>query len=75
MEEASRHDTVILPSGQSYNVPDYEAIDGIRVPISALLMWWITPGNSKYNALQVSSAPQLGQLLRNRGLHTGEEYR
>ncbi len=47
-------DTVILPSGQSYNVPDYEAIDGSLSPDFGPINVVDNTGKSKYNALQVS---------------------
>lgn len=47
-------DTVILPSGQSYLVPDYEAIDGYLDPNFGTINVVDNTGNSKYNALLVS---------------------
>ena len=47
-------DTVILPGGHSYVVPDYEAIDGILNPDFGPINVVDNTGNSKYNALLVS---------------------
>lgn len=47
-------DTLFLPSGSSYVVPDYEAIDGILNPGFGTINVVDNTGNSKYNALQVS---------------------
>ncbi len=48
------NDTVVLPGGQSYNVPDYEAIDGILNPNFGPINVVDNTGTSKYNALQAS---------------------
>ncbi len=47
-------DTVILPNGQSYVVPDYEAIDGIYNPNFGTINIVDNTGHSKYNGLLVS---------------------
>jgi hypothetical protein len=47
-------DTLFLPSGGSYVVPDYEAIDGILNPNFGTINVVDNTGTSKYNALQVS---------------------
>jgi hypothetical protein len=47
-------DTVILPGGQQYVVPDYEAIDGMLNPDFGPINVVDNTGNSKYNALLVS---------------------
>ncbi len=47
-------DTLFLPSGTSYVVPDYEAIDGILNPNFGTINVVDNTGNSKYNALQMS---------------------
>ena len=47
-------DTLILPSGKSYVVPDYEDIDGIYNPNFGPIDVIDNTGNSKYNALLVS---------------------
>jgi carboxypeptidase family protein/TonB-dependent receptor-like protein len=47
-------DTVILPSGNSYIVPDYEAIDGIYNPNFGPINVIDNTGHSKYNALLIS---------------------
>lgn len=54
-------DTLYLPNGKSYVVPDYEAIDGVLNPNFGTINVVDNTGNSKYNALQVSfreSSPQ-----------------
>ena len=48
------NDTVVLPNGKSYNVPDYEAIDGILSPDFGPINVIDNTGKSKYNALQLS---------------------
>jgi len=47
-------DTLFLPNGASYVVPDYEAIDGILNPNFGAINVVDNTGHSKYNALQVS---------------------
>jgi hypothetical protein len=47
-------DTVILPGGQSFVVPDFEAIDGILNPTFGAINVIDNTGNSVYNALLVS---------------------
>lgn len=47
-------DTLFLPNGSSYVVPDYEAIDGALNPKFGTINVVDNTGSSKYNALQVS---------------------
>jgi hypothetical protein len=47
-------DTVTLPNGSTYTVPDYGAIDGILNPNFTTINVVDNTGNSKYNALLVS---------------------
>ena len=47
-------DTLFLPNGSSYVVPDYEAIDGILNPNFGTINVVDNTGHSKYNALQLS---------------------
>ena len=48
------NDTLFLPNGKSYVVPDYEAIDGALNPNFGTINVVDNTGNSKYNALLVS---------------------
>jgi len=51
---AFTNDNVTLPSGVTYNVPDFEAIDGILNPNFSTINAVDNSGKSKYNALLVS---------------------
>ena len=48
------NDNVTLPNGRTYNVPDFEAIDGILNPNFSTINAVDNSGKSKYNALLVS---------------------
>lgn len=48
------NDNVTLPNGHTYNVPDFEAIDGILNPNFGTINAVDNSGKSKYNALLVS---------------------
>ena len=48
------NDNVTLPNGVTYNVPDFEAIDGIVNPNFSTINAVDNSGKSKYNALLVS---------------------
>ncbi|HYL96485.1 MAG TPA: TonB-dependent receptor [Terriglobales bacterium] len=48
------NDNVTLPNGRIYNVPDFEAIDGILNPNFSTINAVDNSGKSKYNALLVS---------------------
>jgi hypothetical protein len=56
-------DTVILPNGRSYVVPDYEDIDGIYNPDFGPINVVDNTGHSKYNALQMSLRHQSGEFF------------
>ncbi|HKW68596.1 MAG TPA: hypothetical protein VJP04_14985, partial [Terriglobales bacterium] len=48
------NDNVTLPNGRTYNVPDFEAIDGLLNPNFSTINAVDNSGKSKYNALLVS---------------------
>lgn len=58
-------DTLILPSGSSFVVPDYEAIDGIYNPNFGPINVIDNTGHSKYNALLVSLRHTSSQAFAN----------